>query len=164
MNTNQCLNIFSRQCTWGPIKGLFTYYVSQICLILATFYLRDNNADAVHRKMIGKILKEGREARQRSAAAQASTQAGDNADSICWFCHIDVSNLENSKCAGCRKVTPRPQVKSRSYLLFFKARYCGEACQRADWERHGDYCVKAVNASGSVQTSANLTVQGIYFS
>ena len=24
----------------------------------------------------------------------------------------------------------------------------------------GDYCVKAVNASGSVQTSANLTVQG----
>ena len=28
----------------------------------------------------------------------------------------------------------------------------------------GDYCVKAVNASGSVQTSANLTVQGIYFS
>ena len=25
----------------------------------------------------------------------------------------------------------------------------------------GDYCVKAVNASGSVQTSANLTVQGI---
>ena len=26
----------------------------------------------------------------------------------------------------------------------------------------GDYCVKAVNASGSVQTSANLTVQGIY--
>ena len=23
-----------------------------------------------------------------------------------------------------------------------QARYCGERCQRADWGRHGDYCVK----------------------
>jgi len=49
----------------------------------------------------------------------------DNASSICWFCHADVTNLANNKCAGCRK-----------------ARYCNERCQRADWERHGEYCVK----------------------
>ena len=24
----------------------------------------------------------------------------------------------------------------------FQARYCAERCQRADWGRHGDYCVK----------------------
>ena len=91
--------------------------------------------------MIEKILKEGREARQSSAADQASTQESDNADSICWFCHVDVSNLENNKCAGCRKVTPRPQMRLRPYLLF-QARYCDERCQRADWGRHGGYCVK----------------------
>ena len=26
--------------------------------------------------------------------------------------------------------------------LLFQARYCDERCQRADWGRHGDYCVK----------------------
>ena len=55
------------------------------------------------------ILKEGRKARQvrdvAQACADASGNVNDNADSICWFCHADVSNLENNKCAGCRKVT-----------------------------------------------------------
>ena len=65
--------------------------------------------DAVKRKQILKILKERRKARQDRDIAQASAQASDNvndkADSICWFCHADVTNLENNKCAGCRKVT-----------------------------------------------------------
>ena len=60
------------------------------------------------RKEIENILKEGRKVRQGSTEAQASShasgKAGDNADIICWFCHLDVSNLENDKCAGCRKV------------------------------------------------------------
>ena len=64
--------------------------------------------DAENRKKIQKILKEGRKARKGSAVAQATTHASasvnDNADSICWFCHADVSNLANNKCAGCRKV------------------------------------------------------------
>ena len=47
----------------------------------------------------------------RGAGAQACDNGGDNfndiADSIsiCWFCHADLSNLENNKCLGCRKVT-----------------------------------------------------------
>ena len=84
------------------------------------------------RKKIQKILKDGRKARRGKAAAQAGAQASgnvesadgsasgnvaaeagvhecgsidDNADHICWFCHVDVTNLENNKCAGCRKVT-----------------------------------------------------------
>ena len=44
-----------------------------------------------------------------NVAAEASVHGGgsvdDNADHICWFCHVDVTNLENNKCAGCRKVT-----------------------------------------------------------
>ena len=26
--------------------------------------------------------------------------------------------------------------------IIFQARYCDERCQKADWGRHGDYCVK----------------------
>ena len=40
-----------------------------------------------------------------TASAHATGNADDKADSICWFCHADVTNLENNKCAGCRKVT-----------------------------------------------------------
>ena len=86
------------------------------------------------RKKIQKILKDGRKARRGKAAGQAGAQASgnvesadasasasanvaaearvhgggsvdDNADHICWFCHVDVTKLENNKCAGCRKVT-----------------------------------------------------------
>ena len=65
--------------------------------------------NAKTRKKLRKILKEGRKVRQSSAVAQASSPAisdtiNDNADSICWFCHADVSNLANNKCVGCRKV------------------------------------------------------------
>ena len=28
------------------------------------------------------------------------------------------------------------------YNIIFQARYCDERCQKADWGRHGDYCVK----------------------
>ena len=56
------------------------------------------------------FLKDGKKARQVRAAAEAGAHGGganvnDRADSICWFCHGDVTNLENNKCAGCRKVT-----------------------------------------------------------
>ena len=40
-----------------------------------------------------------------TASAHESGNVDDKADSICWFCHADVTNLENNKCAGCRKVT-----------------------------------------------------------
>ena len=76
-------------------------------------------------KRIKKILKEGRKFRQSNTLPQASANVAsanvasanvasanvasanvnDRADSICWFCHADVTNLENNKCAGCRKVT-----------------------------------------------------------
>merc|ERR1711974_394457 len=96
--------------------------------------------DPAQKKKIKKTLKEamkvrlarqcGLPPRQGSAAAQAganvvSGNVNDKADSICWFRHADVTKLENNKCAGCRK-----------------ARYCDERCQKADWGRHGDYCVK----------------------
>ena len=62
-----------------------------------------------YRKKLRQILKEGRKARQDKDEAEAGVHASDNvnnkADSICWFCHADVTNLENNKCAGCRKVT-----------------------------------------------------------
>ena len=100
------------------------------------FYLR-KFPDALQRKKVKKILKEGKKAKQNSAAAQASAsgraRAGahasntagahssntdgaqtsgnvdDRANSICWFCHGDVTSLENNKCAGCRKVTNTTQ-------------------------------------------------------
>ena len=28
------------------------------------------------------------------------------------------------------------------HYLVFQGRYCDERCQKADWGRHGDYCVK----------------------
>ena len=59
--------------------------------------------------MMEKILKEARKSRQGSSdLAEAGAHGGgsvdDNADHICWFCHEDVTKLENNKCAGCRKV------------------------------------------------------------
>ena len=64
---------------------------------------------AKYRKKLNQILKEGRKTRQVKDVAEASAQASDNvndkADSICWFCHADVTHLESNKCAGCRKVT-----------------------------------------------------------
>ena len=66
---------------------------------------------------IGKDMKTGKKLYRmeplfgRDAGAQACDNGGDNfndiADSIsiCWFCHADLSNLENNKCLGCRKVT-----------------------------------------------------------
>ena len=134
------------------------------------FYLR-KFPDAVQRKKVKKILKEGKKAKQNSAAAQASAsgraRAGahasntagahssntdgaqtsgnvdDRADSICWFCHGDVTSLENNKCAGCRKVTQLRlcSLQILRYKTIFQARYCDERCQKADWGRHGDYCV-----------------------
>ena len=87
------------------------------------FYLR-KFPDAQQRKKVKKILKEGKKAKQNSAAAQASAsgraRAGahasntagahssntdgaqtsgnvdDRANSICWFCHGDVTSLELS--------------------------------------------------------------------
>ena len=34
------------------------------------------------------------------------------------------------------------QITLRHNLVLFQARYCDERCQKADWGRHGDYCVK----------------------
>ena len=47
------------------------------------------------------------EERQQLANKQVadSGNVADKADGICWFCHGDVTSLENNKCAGCRKVT-----------------------------------------------------------
>jgi len=42
---------------------------------------------------------------------------------FCWFCTKSSDEVELLKCVGCRK-----------------GRYCGDECQRNDWERHGDYC------------------------
>ena len=111
--------------------------------------------NAKHRKKIKEILKEGRKAKQDRATAEAGALASDTssahasgnvddkADSICWFCHADVTNLENNKCAGCRKVTQLSlcSLQILRHKTIFQARYCDERCQKADWGRHGDYCV-----------------------
>ena len=75
-------------------------------------------------------MKEGRKGRQDRAAAEAGAHDGgagvgaqdgatasvnDRADSICWFCHDDVTNLENNKCAGCRKVTHSMNLQILSF-------------------------------------------------
>ena len=91
----------------------------------------------MQQKKVRRILKEGRRAKQASAFSGGSVN--DNAESICWFCHADVSSLKNNKCAGCRKVNNTPLCPQNT--LFLQARYCGGRCQRADWGRHGDYCV-----------------------
>ena len=91
--------------------------MSNVQSVIFSFHHLRDCPDAAQRKKIKKILKEGMKARlarqcgragQSSAAAQASAQTSDkvndNADSICWFCHADVTNLANNKCAGCRKV------------------------------------------------------------
>ena len=53
------------------------------------------------------VVQPGAHGRQDVAqdSLETSVSVNDNADSICWFCHADVSNLANNKCAGCRKVT-----------------------------------------------------------
>ena len=53
------------------------------------------------------VVQPGAHGRQGVAedSVETSGNVNDNADSICWFCHADVSNLANNKCAGCRKVT-----------------------------------------------------------
>ena len=41
-----------------------------------------------------------------NSAQLSGSGANENAaESICWKCSADVTNVENSKCAGCRKVT-----------------------------------------------------------
>jgi len=57
---------------------------------------------------------------------------------ICWYCHAPKETTKLFKCQGCHKV---------SILSFFisfdltaQARYCGERCQRDDWERHEGCC------------------------
>ena len=48
---------------------------------------------------------QGPELTQESALLQPSAHsASDKADTICWFCHADVTNLKNNMCVGCRKV------------------------------------------------------------
>ena len=129
--------------------------MSNVQSVLFSFHHLRDCPDAAQRKKIKKILKEGMKARlarqcgragQSSATAQASAQTSekvnDNADSICWFCHADVSNLANNKCAGCRKVTTHLSVSKFLNQFLFQARYCDKKCQRADWKRHGDYCTK----------------------
>ena len=128
--------------------------MSNVQSVIFSFHHLRDCPDAAQRKKIKKILKEGMKARlarqcgragQSSAAAQASAQTSDkvndNADSICWFCHADVTNLANNKCAGCRKVRTHLCLQILTKYLF-QARYCDERCQKADWGRHGDYCVK----------------------
>ena len=43
--------------------------------------------------------------RATSSAQGSGSGATENAENICWKCCADVTNVENSKCAGCRKVT-----------------------------------------------------------
>ena len=40
-----------------------------------------------------------------SSAQPSGSCVNENAENICWKCSADVTNVENSKCAGCRKVT-----------------------------------------------------------
>ena len=49
------------------------------------------------KKEVQKLLKEERKVREDRAAFNVAS-VNENADHICWFCHVDVSNLENNKC------------------------------------------------------------------
>ena len=69
------------------------------------------------RKEVEKILKEERKVREDRAAFNVAS-VNENADHICWFCHVDVSNLENNKCAGCRKVTHALILNERTTSRF----------------------------------------------
>ena len=40
-----------------------------------------------------------------SSAQPSGSCVNENAENVCWKCGADVTNVENSKCAGCRKVT-----------------------------------------------------------
>ena len=50
----------------------------------------------------------------------SASTVGSGGGRICWNCHSKEKLL---KCSGC-----------------MRARYCGQRCQEADWERHGGYC------------------------
>lgn len=56
---------------------------------------------------------------------------------ICWKCHV-TKNL--SRCRGCKKVRLLIISSKTSFISYLQARYCSEACQKADWGRHGEYC------------------------
>ena len=55
-----------------------------------------------------------------AAADTVTVGRGGGGRRICWNCHARENLL---KCSGCKR-----------------ARYCGQRCQEADWERHGGYC------------------------
>ena len=95
------------------------------------------------RTNILKILKEEREARQ--ARADASANINDNADSICWFCHADVSNLENNKCAGCRKVKTQLRIHCRWLIDIIFSRFRGGTVTRGARKQTGGDMVTIVS-------------------
>jgi len=47
----------------------------------------------------------------------------------CWKCGISSSKVDLSKCSACRR-----------------AWYCGEKCQKADWESHWQWCQQKVES------------------
>ena len=82
---------------------------------------------------------------------------------ICWFCHTSRNELPILyKCEGCNpKVILYGKNKKNLHRytivslfskfddgeirfnlnLYPQARYCNAACQKADWDRHKDFCM-----------------------
>ena len=104
------------------------------------------------RKKLQKILKEGRKVRRSKIAAQSGDRGrrgkesdfdaqadvggiDDNADYICWFCHVDVSLLGNNKCAGCRKVT---HISKQILMFAYKTCFRRGTVVKSAKERTGD--------------------------
>ena len=55
-------------------------------------------------------------------ATDAATKKSDSRK--CWNCHaLESEEVRLLKCGGCKK-----------------ARYCDQACQEQDWDRHQEHC------------------------
>ena len=86
---------------------------------------------AGNRKKIRKVLSEAKKARESSVEVGTcatmtlednaktldnTTTKGpeEDATTICWFCHADVSKMKNCICAGCKKVSKTLSLANKS--------------------------------------------------
>ena len=89
---------------------------------------------AGNRKKIRKVLSEAKKARESSVEVGTcatmtlednaktldnTTTKGpeEDATTICWFCHADVSKMKNCICAGCKKVSKTLSLVNKSSLM-----------------------------------------------
>ena len=100
-----------------PCKSIFFYYFQKLYQKISNFYYfrKSNRKSNPNESKVKSPPVTAYDTISLVARVQSSITGLD----ICWVCGED-SCL---RCSGCKK-----------------ALYCGEACYRSDWEKHGEWC------------------------